>query len=81
MERGEYRPVIPVADRGEGRDQEAIEFAIERSDEDAVLFGFGCGNPLVESCLELPQRRNALEFFITRGRFPLRTGCRCKTIG
>jgi hypothetical protein len=40
----------------------------------AILFCFGSGDPLVESRLELPQRRNALLLFITRGRFPLRLG-------
>jgi len=38
----------------------------------AVLFGFGCGNPLVESCLELSQRRNALRPFMAGRRFSLR---------
>jgi ATP-dependent exoDNAse (exonuclease V) alpha subunit len=38
------------------------------------LFGFGRRDPLVESCLELSQRRNALGLFITRGIFPSRLG-------
>jgi hypothetical protein len=40
----------------------------------AILFCFGSGDPLVESRLKLPQRRNALLLFITRGSFPLRLG-------
>jgi hypothetical protein len=36
--------------------------------DSAILFRFGCANPLVESYLELSQCRNALGLFITRGR-------------
>jgi hypothetical protein len=51
-------------------EQLAIVLLIKR--DCAVLFGFGRGNPLVERCSELSQRRNTSGIFFTRGRLPLR---------